>query len=437
MPSSPPLVIVGAGLAGLVCAKELRARGVEDFVVLEAGADVGGRVCSWTTPDGFVLDRGFQVLLDSYPAARRHLDFAALNLRAWDSGAVLAEAGRTWTLSDPRRHPREAWRTTTAAWEALGPGDALRLGRLVGEVMAQPDSTLLAEAASLSDVSAAGFLLARGFSPRVTERFLRPFFGGVLLEDRLATSVGLFRYYLKKFATGRAVLPARGMGEITKQLARHTPGQRFSFRTRVTGIVEEQGRAGALTLADGDRFACRAVLLATDEQATRAITGDTSPASPTVGVTTVYFQGRSPITPEKKIVLPAGRRVLARTLAPVTNAAPEYALPGRHLLAAQVLDRRGMDDAALADAVRAEIAALLPKESMASVAGLEPIAVVEVPDALRYQPAGFLRSIDPAPAPTRWPNVWRAGDQTGPSCINAAMESGEAAAAFLALLPRA
>ena len=78
--------------------------------------------------------------------------------------------------------------------------------------------------------------------------------------------------------------------------------------------------------------------------------------------------------------------VAARTLAPVTNAAPEYALPGRHLLAAQVLDRRGLDDGALADAVRAEIAALLPPESTAAVAGLDPIAVVEVPDALRRQP---------------------------------------------------
>ena len=60
------IVIVGAGLAGLVCAKCLAERGVQDFVVLEAQSAPGGRVRSCRTPEGFVLDRGFQVLLDFY-----------------------------------------------------------------------------------------------------------------------------------------------------------------------------------------------------------------------------------------------------------------------------------------------------------------------------------------------------------------------------------
>ena len=58
-------IIIGGGLSGLTCARALHAAGRRS-VVLEAGDDVGGRVRS-DTVDGFTLDRGFQVLLTSYP----------------------------------------------------------------------------------------------------------------------------------------------------------------------------------------------------------------------------------------------------------------------------------------------------------------------------------------------------------------------------------
>jgi phytoene dehydrogenase-like protein len=50
------VAIVGAGLAGLACAVELRAAGV-DVTVYEASDGVGGRVRS-DAVDGFTLDRG-------------------------------------------------------------------------------------------------------------------------------------------------------------------------------------------------------------------------------------------------------------------------------------------------------------------------------------------------------------------------------------------
>ena len=58
---SSPVVIVGGGLAGLCCAKRLREGGVPSLV-LEASDDIGGRVRT-DRVDGFLLDRGFQVLL--------------------------------------------------------------------------------------------------------------------------------------------------------------------------------------------------------------------------------------------------------------------------------------------------------------------------------------------------------------------------------------
>ena len=60
-----PLVVVGAGLAGLACAKVL-ARAGRRVLVLDAADRVGGRVATDTVA-GFRIDRGFQVYLEAYP----------------------------------------------------------------------------------------------------------------------------------------------------------------------------------------------------------------------------------------------------------------------------------------------------------------------------------------------------------------------------------
>jgi monoamine oxidase len=55
------VVVVGAGLAGLSCAKQLSGMG-RRVILLEASDRVGGRVRT-DVVDGLNLDHGFQVLL--------------------------------------------------------------------------------------------------------------------------------------------------------------------------------------------------------------------------------------------------------------------------------------------------------------------------------------------------------------------------------------
>ena len=69
-----PILIIGAGMAGLACTLRLQQAGLP-CRLLEASARAGGRVGS-DRRDGFVLDRGFQVLLRAYPEARRILEQA-------------------------------------------------------------------------------------------------------------------------------------------------------------------------------------------------------------------------------------------------------------------------------------------------------------------------------------------------------------------------
>lgn len=103
------VVIIGAGIAGLTCAKYLKENGVE-AVVLEASDAVGGRVRT-DKIDGFTLDRGFQVLLTSYPEATRMLDYDALKLKILPSGARIRIGNEYHLMPNPLKN----WSTAPQA----------------------------------------------------------------------------------------------------------------------------------------------------------------------------------------------------------------------------------------------------------------------------------------------------------------------------------
>src|SRR3954465_6047511 len=115
------VIVVGGGLAGLTCARLLLARG-HDVSLLESSDGVGGRVRT-DKVDGFLLDRGFQVLFTSYPAAKRNLDLDALDLRAFDPGAIIAVGGQRHVLSDPLRDMGSA--IESALSPVVSPSDKL------------------------------------------------------------------------------------------------------------------------------------------------------------------------------------------------------------------------------------------------------------------------------------------------------------------------
>src|SRR4029079_5020838 len=130
--SEPDVLIVGAGLAGLACARRLREVGIS-FQIFEASDGVGGRVRT-DTLDGFRLDRGFQFLLTAYPEAQRMLDYAALDLRTFAPGVLIRYRGRFHRLADPRRSPSAGLRSFFTPIGALA--DKWRLWSLHAKVRA-------------------------------------------------------------------------------------------------------------------------------------------------------------------------------------------------------------------------------------------------------------------------------------------------------------
>ncbi|HIC17217.1 TPA: hypothetical protein EYO77_03810 [Candidatus Poribacteria bacterium] len=72
------------------------------FKILEADDQIGGRVQT-DVVDGFLLDRGFQVLLSAYPECQRMLDYEALKLRRFYLGALIWFKGKFHRITDPWR----------------------------------------------------------------------------------------------------------------------------------------------------------------------------------------------------------------------------------------------------------------------------------------------------------------------------------------------
>ena len=426
-PSKSPakVVIVGAGLAGLACARGLQEAGV-DWLLLESESDPGGRVRTHLTPEGYRIDHGFQVLLDSYPTARRLLDLEELKPRYFESGALLA-AGDGWErLLNPLHHP--SWFLAAVATKAFSLREKITLGLYAGSQLPRSDASLLGREAGLSTM---GELQHLGLDHSITEKFLRPFFGGVFLDGNLGSDASIFRYDLKKFALGRALLPAEGMGAIPKQLASRLPSERLRYGAKVESLQRNGERVSAVRLENGEKIPCDLLVIATDERTSLRLLGlSDSTGRPWMEVSTLYFTGDNPLYEGRLLVLPKSdcgsleKRRLVTHFTDLTNTAPEYAPKGKRLLTATILHPAlGSDgDDAIEDletlltGVRAEINALLP-----SFAAWEFLQEVRIRQALPSQAPGFMKF---RPERRPLPNLWLTGDQVAHASIDSALASG-------------
>jgi len=401
-------IVVGAGLAGLTCAKVLAEAG-RPFLLLESASSPGGRVVSECSREGFVLDRGFQVLLDSYPAARRHLDFAALDAGRFRSGAMFVGGGRPRVLENPLRRPAAA--RGILRGEVLSVADQLRLLRLVALAYV-PGAGV--------DLSTAELLRSQQFSEEFFARFARPFFGGVLLDPELATSAALFLSYLRRFVTGQALLPGKGIGVIPAQLASRLPAQSVRYGAPVEQIVIESGRACGVRVKGGDVIRAQHVVLAVDEPAVCRLVGSGCPRAAR-STAAHYFAADRAAYSGGWLCLPPRRPespVLHAAL--VSNVAPGLAPEGAHLWSVTVLP--GHPRAEDADAVAAEVASWF-----GGAAGpLRHLSLVKVPYAVPEQLPGFERR--PAPWGALPPGLFVAGDAACGASVDAVMVSGEVTA---------
>ena len=246
--------IIGAGLSGLIAAKILEDHGYTPEIY-EASDRVGGRIKT-DLVEGYQLDHGFQVLLSAYPKALEYLDYKTLEMQELLPGAVIYENGVSKTIGDPLR---DSSLLLPTVFSGIGTfSDKLKILNLhralkklsVKAIFERKETTSLA------------FLQKIGFSEEIINKFFKPFFSGIYLEPNLGTSSRMFEFVFKMFGEGLAVIPKKGMGEISEQLAGKLKNTKIHFNTPVKQVKE-----GEIILANEEVIPTHATIIATEASA--------------------------------------------------------------------------------------------------------------------------------------------------------------------------
>jgi phytoene dehydrogenase-like protein len=420
------IVVVGGGVAGLVCARVLQAAG-RDVLLFERDAEIGGRVRTRRV-DGFSIDRGFQVAFEAYPTLGRHVDWRALDMRWFaPAGRICTADGRTTLVGDALADPTLLWPTLTQG--GLSWGDLWRVLRLRRDAVRRRFEECFAPATL--GRSTRDYLAGLGVTPRGIARFFAPFYGGILLDRSLETSASVLLYTFKMLAEGRTGVPRAGMGALSAQMAAGLRPGTLRTGIPVAGVTVRDGAVRGVTLADGTTIEATAVVLATEapalaklaESAGSAVTVPTE----TRGVTTCYFASRTPVLPGRALWLNAAEPATVSHAVTVTEVAPEYAPTGWHLLATNTVgSAAALPDEGLLAGVRADVSRMsgrpLPED-------LRVVAIERVPLAQVAQPPRATQA--QVPVRTEVPGLVFASELWHSSSLEGAARAGEAAAAAL------
>ncbi|MGV9806456.1 NAD(P)/FAD-dependent oxidoreductase [Micromonospora chersina] len=409
MPTDTDVVVVGGGLAGLAAARRLHRAGVP-WRLVEAADRLGGRVAT-DEVDGYLLDRGFQVLNTAYPRLGGLVDLRALDLGWFTSGVLVRRGDRLDRLVNPLRDPAGAAGTLTAGVGSLV--DRLRFAALATGCATLPVGRLLNAPETTTETA----LRRAGLSAAFIEELLRPFLSGVLIDRELAASSHVLAVLLRAFARGRIGLPARGMAALPAAVAGPLPAELIDLDAPVAEVTPGRVRTPA-----GD-ITCRAVVVAVDPPAAATLL----PRLQRVRMhsyTTYYHSTDTPPLAEPILLLDGERRELVANTVVVSNAAPTYAPARKHLVATSVVGPQAPPE----PLVRRELDRLYGR----STADWTHLTTVPVPEALPAAPPPQGRLRKPV---ALGEGLFVAGDHRDSPSIQGALASGwRAAGAVLAEL---
>lgn len=396
---SKKIIIVGAGVAGLIAARHCEEKGYQPLI-LEASERAGGRVKT-DQVDGFLLDRGFQVLLTDYAEVQRYFDLSRLNLRYFQPGAAIYAEGRAFRFRDPLRDPSQLW---SALFSPVGTlWDKIKIWQLHRNLQNIPREQIFDGNAQ----STLDFLRGYGFSEKIIERFFRPFFGGIFLENDLSTPATMFRFVFKMFGKGYAAIPARGMEEVVKQLQAALTQSTFRFNTLVQEIQEDH-----LITSTGERLDFDKVIVTTNPAA--MIAGLSGQSQAYQGTYNLYFAANFSPLQAPLIGLVADADNPINSFCVLSDVSADYAPAGQHLLSVSLK----ANTIATPEMVSTALKKLLQRDELQ----LRHLATYHIPeslpivDALRYAIPGTQYRLNN--------NVVLAGDWLLNASLDAAMRSG-------------
>ena len=404
------IIIIGAGVAGLTCAKYLRDRGIQTLI-LEASDGVGGRVRT-DLHEGFLLDRGFQILLTAYPEAQKLLNYETLDLKAFKSGAMIRDAQKNdfSILANPFKEPSQLLPSMFSKVGSLT--DKLRVLRMVMDT-----NNVQEEVFENGSVSTIEYLQNYGFSDEMIHDFFKPFFGGVFLENDLITSANLFKYTFGKFYEGDTVLPAKGIQQIPEQIAKMLYIGTVKLNTKVVKIDGNR-----VHLENGDRLYGEKIILATDGFQADKLLGK-NPDRKFNATTCTYFSADKSPLKEKMLALNPNRASMVHNMCVPSDIAPNYAPAGKSLISVSTQGFNLYDEKALAKNIKRELTDWFGKETET----WQHLRTYHIPQALPT----YLNSENNAQNLQLSDILYQCGDATAYPSLNAAMATGRKVAEMI------
>ena len=99
-----------------------------------------------------------------------------------------------------------------------------------------------------------------GFSEKFIRLFLRPFFSGVFLENKLYTKMNKFHEVFKSFTDGNVFIPSDGINSLAQQIAKNIPEKNIILE-KVVRISSDN----TISTIDKSKYSAKVIVIATDK----------------------------------------------------------------------------------------------------------------------------------------------------------------------------
>ena len=294
------VLVVGAGLAGLNAAIYLEAAGV-DVTVIESSDRPGGRVAS-DVIDGFICDRGFQLINARYPALQELNVLKELDFVEAPRVIEVSLGDRRHVIGDPRQVP----------WTALN--------KATGTI---PEKIALLRFIASGPKPGQSIGHALRSTGTCYERVLRPFLQGVFLTDPDNVDAAYGHSIIKSFVNGKPGVPRNGVGELPKALAKRVSN--IVYNTRVDGIDQTSVHTNNGT------FTANRILIATDATTATQLLGLTEVPRMAGCITWYHAVSENP-SGNGRLIVDGQRRGPIINSVVMSDISSSYAPNGHHLI---------------------------------------------------------------------------------------------------------